>query len=654
MSNEPVHKYKEDIENHLANIVVSQEYRVGKANQRYNDMDYESYVDLLDGQRREKDYDWMSDVHIPEFASHQLAESANDVEQSFQTRDFTEVYIEDPMGMAAAEASKELINRTLNQRHLYYYLKHVRSKLINRLDGKVYFMANWERDIRRERIGEEEKEEVLNVDTFGRPFIDPERQEPATRITTEPVFGNVIHKDRFNFEVLDPRNVITDNVFTYSLQQKKFVIVRIPGGKTLGELKAEAKAEGYFNLDVVKEGAPKEQSHLEAADETDNKDDSWQPTPMPDNVPMDVIKRFGKMWCVVTRKDENGEPLEIEPGINEEGGVIDGAKLYQVVMVFALPEQRQVLIAFHLTPYIDADNKPYYPLGRGICYVHPVKDGGFGDALLTKELSVAIDDTFNVAQDRMMQGTYPSFKIKRHLSEDNPGGYHIRPGGSIPVDDKDDFTELKIDSDLTASLTQMGFLKETMRQADSTTRQALSDVPMLASTTATASVGAEASAETRRNYKSYSFDYTFSHELYWMIQQMTFRFAQPETGLKLMGDKVYDFDPTLEYTYKPVSGTVETEHSKYTKFKNLDLMAAKIIQVQHPDAVNQLNKILAAMWKLMGDEYSEYAASLLDEDIPIESGAGSQAGPMGGGPSNQTGISQSGAEMATREFANAG
>ena len=652
MSNEPEHKYNTDVEASLAKIVVSQEFRVGKANQRWDDADYESYVDLLDGMRREKNYEWMSDVHIPEFASHQLAESANDVEQSFQTRDFTEVYIEDPMGMAAAEASKELINRTLNQRHLYYYLKHIRSKLINRLDGRVYFMANWERDIRREKVGEEEVEEALEVDVLGQPFVDPERQRVATRTTVEPVYGDVIHKDRFNFEIVDRRNVITDNVYTYSLQEKKFVIFKWPQGKTLSELKAEAGAEGYFNLDVVREKAPKGDVHLESRSETDNKDEDWQPTHLPDNVPMDGFKRFGEFWCKVLSRDENDKALTVEPGIDEEGKPLDDAELHEVIMSFALPEQKEVLIQFHLTPFVDADDKPYKPVGRGICYVHPIKDGGFGDALLTKELSIAIDDTFNVAQDRMLLGTYPSFKIKRYLSEENPGGYSISPGGAIIVDDEKDFSELKIDSDITSSLAQIGVLTEKMRTVDAVSRQTTSDVPALASTTATAVMGAEASASTRRNYKSYSFDYTFSHELYWMIQQMTLRFAQPETGLKLMGDKVYDFDPTLEYTYKPVSSAVETEHSRATKFNNLDLMLGKAIQVNHPDIIKMYNKISAEQWKLLGDEYSQIADALLDESIPIENKAGSQAGPAGGGPSNQVGIPQSGGEMAAREFAN--
>jgi len=654
MAEEKTHKYHPDVEAKLATIIVQGEFRTGQANKRWENMDYESYVDLLDGQRREKNYAWMSDVHIPEFASHQLAESANDVEQSFQTRDFVEMYIEDgnPQSMAAARASQELINRTLNQRYLHYFPKHIRAKLINRLGGHVDFIAGWERDIRREQVGTRDEEEVLDVDQYGVKFTDPTTQIAATRIKQVPVYENVIYKDRFNFEVLDPRHVITNNTYEYSLQDKDSVIVQWPKGKTINDLKAAAKSEGYFNLDILEANVPTERGRLAASDETDNKDDDEQRTPLPKNVPIDGFKRFGKFWCKVTARDENRKPTMVEPGFNQEGEVLEGAELHEVIMVFALPEQREVLIAFHLTPFIDASEQPYKPVGRGLCYIHPVKDGGFGDALLTKELSVAIDDTFNVSQDRMMQGTYPSFKIKKSLSEDNPNGYSIRPGGAIEVDNQDDFTELVISSEISASLTQMGVLSDKMRQADAVDRGTTGDVPALASTTATASSNASANSSTRRNYKSFSFDHTFLSELYWMIQQMTYRFAQPETGLKLMGEKVYDFDPTLEYTYKPVSQSTETETSKWQKFKNLDLMLAKAIQTQHPDAVKLVNKIMSDMYRLLGDEYSEYADSLLDPNKPMEGGAGSQAGPTGGGPSNQAGVAQSSGEMAARESAN--
>ena len=80
----------------------------------------------------------------------------------------------------------------------------------------------------------------------------------------------------------------------------------------------------------------------------------------------------------------------------------------------------------------------------------------------------------------------------------------------------------------------------------------------------------------------------------------------------------------------------------------------KIIQIGHPGAVKIVNKTLAAQYKLLGDEFSEFEDILLDENIPIETGAGSQAGPSGGGPTNQSGVPQSTGEVMAREGANVG
>ena len=50
-----------------------------------------------------------------------------------------------------------------------------------------------------------------------------------------------------------------------------------------------------------------------------------------------------------------------------------------------------------------------------------------------------------------------------------------------------------------------------------------------------------------------------------MIQQMTFLFATEETATKLMGDKARFFNPSLDYTYTPLSQSIEPEASKTIK-----------------------------------------------------------------------------------------
>jgi len=103
-------KFDEGIEAQLKQIVVNTEYSTAETNQAPLMDDYRSYLDLFDAERSEKDYDWMSDISLPEFATHMLTQSAMDVDQYFSQRDFVECYIQDNRKEAkdAAEASKEL------------------------------------------------------------------------------------------------------------------------------------------------------------------------------------------------------------------------------------------------------------------------------------------------------------------------------------------------------------------------------------------------------------------------------------------------------------------------------------------------------------------------------------------------------------------
>ena len=138
---------------------------------------------------------------------------------------------------------------------------------------------------------------------------------------------------------------------------------------------------------------------------------------------------------------------------------------------------------------------------------------------------------------------------------------------------------------------------------------------------------------------------------------MTLSFAMPETGFQLMGDKVYDFDPTKDYYYKPVSQTIEPEYSKAAKRKEWSTFIGYAGQIPHPDTVKLLNYAFIQFIKLMGDEYQDFADKLLDESKPIENQQGGQQmleQQTGMAPSNQNMIPQSGAEEDTRGMANIG
>ena len=130
----------------VAKIVVDHEYTIAEQNQTSDFNDFESYIDMFDAERTEKEYYWMSDIFLPEFPSHMLTQSAMDVAQYFQTRDFVECFVMENgiEALAAADANEECINRTLNRRKLYFYHKYVRAKNICNMAGQVYLKCWWE------------------------------------------------------------------------------------------------------------------------------------------------------------------------------------------------------------------------------------------------------------------------------------------------------------------------------------------------------------------------------------------------------------------------------------------------------------------------------------------------------------------------------
>ena len=645
------HEFDERIEAILADKLLTGEFERYKGYSAQDNLDFETYVALLDSDRPEKDYDWKSDISLPEFASHILTQSSLDVNQYFQTKDFVECYIEDDSKEAirSAASTKELINRTLNQRHLYHYFKFVRGKLNNNLSGRVYAQCWWEQETKEDIVGSETIAQELDVDVYGEKMVDREVQRPAVRITEEPVYGQIPITDRFNYEILDPRNVVTDNKYVYSLQQKDFVTIR--SEKTLEELKRDKTKEGYFNLHLLEEKGGADQT--ETARETRDKDKNQMSPDFTDQKTFDIYKRYGKYWVTVQQRDENGYPIKIKPGIDMDGKPLDKADFIEVIMAFAKSDGNTTLIAFYPTPYIDANGYPFKPLIRGICYVHPTKDGGMGDGKFAREIQRGIDDTFNVSNDRVMLATLPTMKGKRYVTEDNTSVY-IEPEHIIELENpKEDLMEMEISDNIAGALNQIGILTTKMDQVMSIYPTTMGDLPGKASTTATAIVGAEDRTSTRTNYKAKTFEHTFLTELYWMIQQMTFSFAFPETGYKLMGEKVYDFNPALDYMFKPLSQSIESEQSKTAKIKIYDQLLMKIAQIQHPDTVLAFNYVFGKMCELMGDEYVNFAKAFLGTDVPIQGKGTAQGGGEGGGmegaPSNQYQVPMGADEAGARE-----
>lgn len=647
------HKFKEAIETQLAGHIFDNELSTATSNSNADIAEFESYIDLIDSVRSEKNYDWQSDIRIPEFISYVLTQLSIDVAQYFQTRDFVEVYLEDESDEALknADASKELINRALNQRHLNHYSKFVRAKALNNITGRVFIRCWWEQELKRGIVDYREKVQELDVDEYGNKIVDPAIQVPAKTTIVEAIEGDIPVIDRFNYDILDQRNVFTDNKYVYTLQEKDWIIIRFE--KTRHELEMDSQSVNYFNLDLLKE--IKSDGETETSKESYNKYTSKQKENNPVDQTFDIYERYGKYWCKVIKRDElTGEAIEVEPGIDENGEPPEDAELHEVIISHAVKGNTRVLVRFELTPYIDAEGNPYRPLIRGLCYIHPTDDGGTGDGKYMKEIQIAIDDTFNLGNDRVLFATMPVLKGRKYAVEDNSSIY-FEPGHTMMLENPDDIKEFTIQDNIIGAMNQISYLTNKGQQVTSIFPTTMGNLPAKSSTTATAIAGAEQRSNIRSNYKSMTFENTALTELYWMIQQMTWRFAKPETGKKLMGDKVYDFNPKKDYYYKPLSQSIETDQSKTAKEQRLTQILGYVSQIQHPDTVKLVNYLVSRILTYMGDEFVNFGDKLLNPKHAIQGGPkGVQNPPAVDVASNQAGVVQSQSEQMTREVANAG
>jgi len=329
--------------------------------------------------------------------------------------------------------------------------------------------------------------------------------------------------------------------------------------------------------------------------------------------------------------------------------------LKEMVVTLAVSGGTKTLIGFMPAKTKDADGVPYRPIIRGLCYIHPTEDGGVGDGKYARDLQIGIDDTLNIGCDRTMLATLPVFKGKKYVTEDTDSIY-IEPEHLIELEDPaTDLVELQISDNVQGAMMQIAVLTEKMQQLTSKSPGSMGNLPPNSSTPATLGAIAEQRGTQRDNYKSMTFEYTFLTELYWIAQQMTFQFAKEETAFKLMGDKLYDFNPALNYTYKPLSQSIETESSKGAKVRNLTQILGYVSGMQHPDAAKMVNLLVFKILTLMGDESVNIIGHLLDPKRPMEGQEGVEAqGGMGGGPSNEQMIPQSSGEVDTRQAAGGG
>jgi hypothetical protein len=636
-------------EDTLKAIIIDSEFATAKRNAEGPNKEFDKMIDMIECKRTEKDYDWMSDIFLPEFPTISLTDASDWANQYFQTRDFVEVKLENtnPKDKRKCEAAKRIINKTLNNREIYHYHKYIRARHINSLFGQVYILCWWDKKVNQKFIGNQVIEEIGDTDVMGNPMVNPAVQQPMITQRDVPQYEKQIIFDRFNYDVIEPRNVFTDNKYAYSVQDKNWVIIR--SEKTYYDLSTNAESNGYFNLKEVKD-------MVNGIEETEtSKVANTEYNKFPDKTPlkyMDILERYGKFPCKILETNEDGYPISVEPAYDEDGNILDDAVMVETIITFASIDGKNTLIRFQPTPFIDSRGNPYKPIVRGWCYIHPTKDTGLSDGKYSSELQKAINDTFNMNNDRTKLATLPTLKGRAMSLLDNDQVYFAHV---IPLENPDDLQEFKISDNIEGGLAQLSMLKDSMNKVTARTPENQGSLPADSSISATASNNSMQRTSLRNNYKSLTIEFTFLLEQYWIILQMADEFMEKETAELILGEYINDFDPNPDYTYSPITQSIEVEQSKQRKLMLIDQFVGRLVNFPNPKTPALLNYLLTKAFELFGDEFPEFKDIMLDENVPVTEPGGNQPSKMPGQPmSNQKGTPMSGGEIETRNSASSG
>ena len=658
------HKYDEAVENYLKSLCIESEYKVAASNNQQQYADYESIGDMIELQRNEMNYSWRSNIFIGLALSHLTAEMAKWAALDFASRDFVDIYLEgnQPDDKSKSKAAKTLLNTLLNIKEVYHFQKRMKAREINWMFGQVYALMWWEQEVVTKKKQMPPKQTVQN------DYDDEGNLVPKmVSIPQEPQEYEEVIVDRMNYEVFDARNVFTDFSYTYSTQDKPWITLRTDN-KTFSYLEENAEKNQYFNLGLVKEkiyglGKNKKQTtqpETETSKETYNKlggaYGTKQDMPRKVDPNIDILDRYGKIWAVVTERDDEDNPKTIEPGYDGNGEIKEKAELVEAIITHAGIGGNYILIGFRPTWAIDSYGKPFKPILRGWCYIHPTKDIGLSDGKNLREMNIALNDTFNLNNDRTMLATLPMFKGRRDALENNPTIF-IEPENIMMMENPEkDIMELTVRDNISGGMQQMAVIKSTASEMDGIWPPNLGGVPDKTSTTATATSAAGQGSNERENLKGLTWTYTFDAEFYNMILQLTYRNMRPETLQKILGKELFQFfDPKSKYTYVPLSQNLENEHQKnkkvqtYIQVQGMLNGLAKIIPKAIPAASA---KVFSEVMQLLGSDYREIGEIVekIANAKPEEEGKAGDvvANPKEEPTQNQHGLPQSDAELGAR------
>ncbi len=725
---------------------IHSEYTTGESNNLQDNSNFEAALDMFDNVRTERDYDWQSNIPIPEFLNAIQGQTADDANAYFARKEYVSVNVQskEQKHIDAADAAKDLIDKTLSKTSLNFFQKYIRLSQTKNIGGRSYVRCWWEQDIKKVKIPVKHVTVLEDVDINGQLKTDPSQESGTLEETIEEDFNEVI-RDRFAFDVIDPRNIVYSAEYEYNLRNKNWIILRFD--TTVHDLKRNAKTMGYINLDQL-EGV-----RLSGETEAKLKVVDWDArgiTKVDNDVTpvknLMVIERWGMDYAMVTERDVNGHASKIEYGYDAKGEQLEGAELVHLVQNVAIlngESSGHILIRHELNPYKDNFGNPYIPLARGLCYIHPTKDRGFGDDVGSRGLQKAINDTFNANNDNTLMGMLKIIKqpegydekgdvledaelvhlvqnvailngessghilIRHELNpyKDNFGNPYIPLARGLcyihPTKDRgfgDDVGSRGLQKAINDTFnanndnTLMGMLKiikqpegydedemplriepmaiwpantevvdfasntvpalnqlEMLTSKFNETNARDSGVPVLNSAAATTVARAEKQVNVRSQYKNLVFEHTMMGNLYWMIIMMSSQFMLAETAIDMLGEKVaLDFNADLDYHYKPISESIETDSTAGAKIDRLNTALGYVMNSQNAKAPSVANGILKKIFKLMGKEEEELTGELFDEESPLNAPAGGGAQPSPGSPV-QSAVNQGGGAQPSQE-----
>ena len=650
---------------------LQDEYTTASRNMQDIKNDFDDYYNMIHCVRTKKPNEWESDIYLPEFLSRILTQIGNFVARYFASRDFVEVDLitDDPVDIAESKASKKLLNSILNMKDNHYYQKVVRLMMFAMPVGYGIIKGGYKQKVEQELSHHEIKMEHITNEkgeflaTDGGVYMDPYAQQPLIDKKEIPVYKDKIIEDRPIFDVYPTQDVLLSPEYVYSLQDKEYIIFQTE--QTLDQLYADKDSMGYFNLDALKEEIKTSETNL--GDETYGKGENFQQPAKPISPKLVICERWGKYPVVVTERI-NDIPIAYKPGIDKDGEFIDGAENLETIITFAKETGKSTQFSKMVRFQVSKNTKR--PMVRFLCYVDALKDAGFGDGEVVRELQTAINDNYNLMNYRTKLAVTPSFKAKRFAGIDS----HIRitPEEAIFVENMDDLQEFKITDDIRGSVMHQGLLSGRIDYAMATSPIAMGHEPERRETATAASIVNER-MNVRLGMKNMNFEFIGFTELYDMLLTLCNDFMLPETLENILGQSAYDYNPSREDKFRPVSQALETEESKGAKVKNWIQILGMIVKFPNPKTPLTINYILGQALELMGGDFKAFKKYMFSEDqesnllyelitggkinpatlpqISAPDKGGSPKKPRGGGPQNQGAIPQSNKEQATRAAA---